>query len=132
MDSIARKSILVVEDEEALARFLRWELESAGFDVQTETSGRGALNYAAERRPDLVILDLRLPDIHGYQVCRELRRLYHPWVVPVLMLTAMDKPIDQLRGFAYGADAYMTKPYEPAELFKTISLLMGEMTSTTA
>ena len=132
MDSISRKSILVVEDEEALARFLRWELESAGFDVQTETCGRGALDYAAEHRPDLVILDLRLPDIHGYQVCRELRRLYHPWAVPVLMLTAMDKPIDQLRGFAYGADAYMTKPYEPAELFKTISLLMGEMTSTTA
>lgn len=127
MESLARKSILVVEDEETLARFLRWELESAGFEVHTETLGREALKYAAERRPDLVILDLQLPDLHGYQVCRELRRLYHPWVVPVLILTAMDRPIDQLRGFAYGADAYLTKPYEPSELFKTISLLLGEM-----
>ena len=125
---MSRGHILVVEDEAALAQLLKWQLESGEFDVHVAHAGGAALQYAAEHRPDLVMLDLRLPDMHGYQVCRELRRLYHPWVVPILMLTGMDKPIDQLRGFAYGADAYMTKPYEPSELFKTISLLLGEMT----
>jgi len=129
MEELRRKQILVVEDEEPLARYLSWELQAAGFDAHLESSGAGALQYAAERRPDLVILDLRLPDVHGYQVCRELRRLYTPWAVPILMLTAMDRPIDQLRGFAYGAEAYLTKPYEPAELLKTISLLLGETAS---
>jgi two-component system alkaline phosphatase synthesis response regulator PhoP len=125
MERIRRK-ILVVEDEEALARFLSWELESGGFDVHAEYCGESALSWAADHRPDLVILDLRLPDMHGYQVCKELRKLFHPWDVPILMLTAMDKPIDQIRGFAHGADAYLTKPCEPNELFKTISLLLGE------
>ena len=116
------KRILVVEDEEALSRLMKWQLESSGFEGRTETHGGEALNYAAEHRPDLVILDLRLPDIHGYEVCRQL---YNPWVVPVLMLTALDRPIDQLRGFAYGADAYLTKPYEETELLKTVNILLA-------
>ena len=124
MTQTARK-ILIVEDEEPLARFLKWELESAGFTVQMALRGKEGLRCAAEERPDLVILDLRLPDMHGYDVCRELRRLYHPWTLPVLMLTAMDRPIDQLRGFAFGADAYLTKPYEPADLRQAIETLLG-------
>lgn len=126
MERCRQKRLLVVEDEEPLARFLQWELERAGFEVRTASCGKTALAYAAEHRPDLVILDLRLPDLHGYQVCRELRRIYRPWAIPVVMLTAMDQPIDQLRGFAFGADAYLTKPYEPAELFRTIELLFGQ------
>lgn len=118
------RKILVVEDEEPLARFLKWELESAGFQVQTALRGKEGLRCAAEQRPDLVVLDLRLPDMHGYDVCRELRRLYHPWALPVLMLTAMDRPIDQLRGFAFGADAYLVKPYEPTELLQAIETLL--------
>jgi len=125
MDARPRR-ILLVEDEEALARLVKWQLEAAGFEVQIETLGKTALSYAAEYRPELVVLDLRLPDVHGYQVCRELRKLYDPWSVPILMLTAMDRPIDQLRGFAHGADAYLTKPYDPHELLKTVTLLLGE------
>jgi len=127
MATTAHKRVLVIEDDEPLARNLKQLLESEGFEVQTEPSGTVALSYAAECRPDLVILDLRLPDLHGFQVCQELRKIYHPWVVPILMLTAMDKPIDQLRGFAYGADAYLTKPCEFAELMKTVRLLLGQM-----
>ena len=126
MEGARRKQILIVEDEEALARYLKWELESAGFEAQTALLGKAGLQYAAEHQVDLVILDLRLPDIHGYQVAQELRKLYHPWAVPILMLTALDQPIDQLRGFAHGAEAYLTKPCESIELLKTVGLLLGE------
>ncbi len=122
------KRILVVEDDDVLASTLKRRLELEHFAVDTEASGARALSSAAEHQPDLVILDLKLPDLNGYEVCRELRKLYHPWIVPILMLTGMDKPIDQLRGFAHGADAYLTKPYEPAELLKTVNLLLGQTT----
>jgi len=126
MAAMPQKRILVVEDEVPLARMVKWELESAGVSVHTETTGKAGLTYALEHRPDLIILDLRLPDLNGYEVCRELRKLSTPWTTPILMLTAMDQPIDQLRGYAHGADAYMTKPFEPAELLKTVSLLLGQ------
>ena len=120
-----RRKILVVEDEEKLARLLEQELTSAGYDVHVELRGQAALQHAVERQPDLVILDLRLPDLSGYQVCKELRRLYSSWSVPVLMLTAMDMPIDQLRGFATGADAYLVKPFDFQDLLETVALLLG-------
>ncbi len=121
----SKKQILIVEDFEALARALRTLLELSGFEVHTEGSGHSALSYAAEHHPDLVILDLGLPDINGYQVCRALRKQYHASVVPVVMLTARDQPVDQLRGFGHGADAYLTKPCEPEELLKAVSRLLG-------
>ena len=123
------QQILVVEDDHAMADMVRQRLESAGFSVHTEGQGVTALSYAAERRPDLVILDLRLPDMGGYEVCREIRKLYNRWDVPILMLTGMDKPVDELRGFAHGADAYLTKPYEPSELLQTVTLLLGQKAS---
>ena len=126
MPTEERKRILLIEDEAPLVRSVSWLLESAGFHVTAAMSGRAGLTCAVEARPDLVILDLRLPDMDGYQVCRELRKLYAPWMLPVLMLTAMDKPVDQLRGFAHGTDAYMTKPFEPTELVKTVALLLEE------
>ncbi len=124
MKEAVKRRLLVVEDDEPLAHLLKLQLESEGFEVHTETRGRSAMSYAADNPVDLVILDLRLPDVSGYDVCRELRKIYNPWAVPVLMLTALAEPIDQLRGFAHGADAYLTKPCEPAELMKTIHLLL--------
>ena len=97
----------------------------AGYDAHAEHSGQAALAYAAEHRPDAVTLDVRLPDMSGYEVCQELRRLYHRWDVPIVMVTAMDRPMDELRGLAHGADAYMTKPFEFSELLRTLSLLLG-------
>ena len=128
MSETHAKHILVVEDDEALAQHLKRRLEAEQFVVEIVHAGTQALSYAAEHRPDLVILDVKLPDLNGYEVCRELHKLYHPWVVPILMLTAMDKPIDQLRGFAHGADAYLTKPYEAVEFLQTIRLLLGQTT----
>ncbi len=118
--------LLVVEDDEALAKLLQKRLELAGYAVHVEHCGEAAARYAAEHRPDLVILDLRLPDIGGYEVCQRLRKLYSKWDVPILMLTGMDRPVDELRGFAHGADAYLLKPCELAELLKTIATLLGK------
>ena len=126
MEAMKPKRIMIVEDDEPLAQLLKMSLEAEGFEIEVQTEGVPALRYAADHPLDLVILDLKLPDISGYDVAKQLRRLYHPWVLPLLMLTGLDKPVDQLRGFAHGADAYLTKPYEPDELLKTITLLLGE------
>ena len=126
----SRGKILVVEDEEKIAGLLMSRLEGAGYSVHTEAHGRTALSYAAEYPPDLVILDLKLPDMGGYEVCKELRHLSRHWVIPVLMLTGMTQPIDQLRGFAYGADAYLTKPFELSKVLEIIAELLGDRTGT--
>lgn len=126
---MAGKHILVVEDERKLADILRIRLESVGYQVHLEYQGVSALHYAQEHRPDLVLLDLKLPDLHGYEVCRQLRSMYHRWDVPIIMLTAMGLPVDELRGFAHGADAYLTKPCEPSELVQTVSTLLEHVTS---
>ena len=127
METFRRKKILIVEDDKCVSAPLKARLESVGFEVHTEANGKQGLAYAADYRPDLIILDLKLPGMGGYEVCKQLRKFYNHWVMPILMLTGMDQPIDQLRGFAHGADAYLTKPYEPEELLKTVSLLLGEL-----
>ena len=122
-----QERILIVEDDRTLGCLLKSSVERVGYAVEIKSSGTEALAEVAEHRPDLVILDLKLPDMSGYDVCRALRRLYTRWDVPILILTGMDKPIDELRGFAHGADAYLTKPYELNELLKTIALLLGQV-----
>lgn len=119
--------VLIIEDDVYLVDSLKRTLKMHGFEVASELSGAGGLARAAEQRPDAVILDLRLPDMHGYQVCQELRRRLGVWPVPIVMLTGMERPIDQLRGFAFGADAYLTKPCDPQEIVKTIRLLLREL-----
>jgi two-component system sensor histidine kinase ChiS len=99
--------ILVVEDDESLARLVKTHLDRVGYDTHVEHKGKPALLYAAEHRMALVILDLVLPDLSGYEVCLELRRLYHPWLLPIVMLTALSQPKNQLMGFGHGADAYL-------------------------
>ena len=125
MTETIRQQILVVEDDPGVARLIRQQLEMAGFAVHIEDHGANALSYAVEHRPQLVILDLRLPDIDGYEVCRQLRKLHTRWEMPILMLTGMDHPVDQLRGFAHGADAYLTKPYDRREFLQAMTLLLG-------
>ena len=119
------KTILVVEDDVPLADILKIELESEGFEVHTENLGTPALTYAASHPINLVILDLKLPDINGYEVCKGLRKVCHPWTLPIIMLTGMTEPIDQLKGFAHGADAYLMKPCKLDDLLNTIKLLVA-------
>ena len=122
-----RTSILVVEDDPEVAQVLRGRLESKGYETHIETTGESALNYAAKQGPDLVLLDVSLPDMSGLQVSKQLRKLYSRRELPIVMLTAKDQPVDQLYGFAHGADAYLTKPYNPSELTQTIKLCLGEI-----
>ncbi len=126
MSVAPRERILIVDDDPGMAQALRLHLEHEGFDVATAATGTMALQDAAARQASLVILDLRLPDMSGYEVCRGLRARYHPFDVPIVMLTGMDRPIDQLRGFAHGADAYLLKPYDAGELLATIRQLLEE------
>ena len=125
MEHRSRHRILLVEDDEMMVRLLRSVLEISGYDVSVVRCGATALACAADSQPSLVILDLGLPDMNGYEVSRKLRHSFTPWAMPILMLTGMDKPVDQLRGFASGADAYLTKPCDPPELLNTIALLLG-------
>ena len=127
MRGLERTSILVVEDDPDVAQVLRGRLESKGYETHVEATGKSALSYAAKQGPDLVLLDVCLPDMSGLQVSKQLRKLYSHRELPIVMLTAKDQPVDQLYGFAHGADAYLTKPYSPSELTQAIQLCLGEI-----
>lgn len=128
MPLITQRDILLIEDEGDAAALLTMRLQAEGFQVHVEDTGGAALRYAAEHRPDLVILDLKLPDMSGYDVCLKLRQVWRPAAVPILMLTARGQSIDRWVGFAHGADAYLTKPYEPSELLLVIEQLLMKIT----
>jgi len=122
-----RARILIAEDGEALSRLVKTHLDRAGYDAHVENNGRGALLFASEHSTDLVILDLVLPDMSGYEVCVELRRLYHPWILPVMMLTALSQPKDKLLGFSHGAEAYLMKPVATSELLSTVEFMLSRV-----
>ena len=107
-------TILAVEDDPAVLEFLEQGLSFAGFDVVTARSGSVALHEAATRPPDLIVLDVVLPDIDGFEVCRRLRADGDR--VPVIFLTSLDTDEDVLAGFAEGGDDYLTKPFRLKEL----------------
>jgi DNA-binding response OmpR family regulator len=114
-------TILVVEDERKLRELVRSYLERAGFAVLSTESGAEAITMAASAAPDLVILDLGLPDVPGESVLRELRAT---GPVPVLMLTAMSSEEDRIRGLELGADDYVTKPFSPRELVLRVQAIL--------
>jgi two-component system alkaline phosphatase synthesis response regulator PhoP len=114
--------ILVVEDQRDLALGLRANLEVEGYDVDVAGSGEDALRIAADRRPDVVILDIMLPGIDGYEVLANLRAMR--LTMPVLMLTARAEEVDKVRGFRTGADDYVTKPFGVMELLVRIQALL--------
>src|SRR5579859_462122 len=114
-------TVLVVEDERKLRDLVRSYLERAGFTVLTTGSGAEAITMAMTSAPDLVILDLGLPDVPGETVARELRAMS---AVPVLMLTAKAAEEDRIRGLELGADDYVTKPFSPRELVLRVQAIL--------
>jgi DNA-binding response OmpR family regulator len=126
--------ILIVEDERAVARGLAYGLEHEGFEVLQAETGRKALDLAKSASPHLILLDLRLPDISGFDVCRQLRTDGHR--EPILMLTARDEAVDKILGLELGADDYVVKPYDLRELIARIRALLrrayGELAQTAA
>ena len=115
------KKILVVDDEPTLVATLKYNLERDGFQVVTAEDGESALNLARSHRPDLVLLDLMLPGLDGFQVCRILRREMQ---APILMLTAKGDEIDKVVGLELGADDYVTKPFSMRELLARVRALL--------
>ena len=114
-------TVLVVEDERKLRDFIRTYLERAGFTVLSTGSGAEAITMAASSAPDLVVLDLGLPDVPGETVARELRAAS---AVPILMLTARATEEDRIRGLELGADDYVTKPFSPRELVLRVQAIL--------
>ncbi len=117
-----RERILIVEDERAVARGLEYALKAEGFEVFWAKSGTEALELTRREQPDLITLDLRLPDLNGYDVCRALRSQNHRQ--PILMLTAKDEELDKVLGLELGADDYMVKPYGLRELVSRIRAML--------
>lgn len=115
------QTVLVVEDEVKIRELLRSYLERAGLDVVTTGSGAEAITLAAQTEPDLIILDLRLPDVPGEEVAREVRRVGS---VPILMLTAKSSQQDRISGLEIGADDYVTKPFSPRELVLRVQAIL--------
>lgn len=114
--------ILIVEDERAVARGLAYGLEHEGFAVLQAETGQRALDLAHSEDPHLILLDIRLPDISGFDICRQLRAEGER--MPILMLTARDEAIDKVVGLELGADDYVVKPYDLRELIARIRALL--------
>ncbi len=108
--------ILVVDDEPDLLELVRVNLAQSGFDVVTAESGRQVLEQLQRTTPDLLVLDLNLPDLSGTEVCRRVRSNAATAEIPIIMLTARADEVDRVVGFELGADDYVTKPFSPREL----------------
>jgi DNA-binding response OmpR family regulator len=113
--------ILVVEDEPTLLETLEYNLKRQGYEVHTAADGLRALEVARRVRPDLILLDVMLPGLDGFEVCRVLRQ---EMTVPILMLTARDDEVDKVVGLEVGADDYLTKPFSMRELYARIKALL--------
>jgi DNA-binding response OmpR family regulator len=120
------KRILVVEDEFRVQAVIKKRLESAGYQVLTAADGKEGLDLAREAKPDLIVLDLMLPKMDGYAVCRELRHDPEHEHIPILMLTARAQEGDIQRGMMTGADAYMTKPFQHSMLLDRIQEMLDK------
>ena len=116
--------ILVVEDDRDIAEVVGRYLERAGFAVDLLSSGREALTALAERPPDLIILDLMLPQVDGLEICRRIRANEKTAFIPVIMLTARADESDRIVGLELGADDYITKPFSPNELVARVRSLL--------
>ena len=116
--------VLIVEDEDALSTLLEYNFEKEGFETDVAADGEEALLLAAERTPDLIVLDWMLPKLSGVEVCRRLRRRKETAKTPVIMLTARGDETDRITGLDFGADDYMIKPFSMPELFARTRALM--------
>lgn len=105
--------ILIIEDEESIADLEKDYLELSGFEVEIENSGNTGLQRALEEDFDLIVLDLMLPNVDGFEICKRVRESKN---IPILMVSAKKDEIDKIRGLGLGADDYMTKPFSPSEL----------------
>ncbi|BCA80018.1 response regulator [Desulfuromonas sp. AOP6] len=123
---MSKKRILIVEDEESLLKLESILLTSKGYDVTGVTNGQAALDSLAENPSDLVLLDIMLPQIDGFEVCRRIKENPQTRHIPVIMLTAKKSREDMARGEKVGADWYITKPFKSAMVIETIQRFLAK------
>lgn len=112
-----KKKVLVVDDESQISEIIKFNLEKEGYEVETAADGQEALNKTHVFKPDIVLLDVMLPIIDGFQVCRKIRESF---AMPIIMLTAKEEEVDKVLGFELGADDYITKPFGMRELMARV------------
>jgi DNA-binding NarL/FixJ family response regulator len=124
------KRLLVVDDEPNLLRAVAACLKAENYEVTTARSANEALMHLAESVPDLIISDIRMPGMDGYQLARQLRASQRTALVPIVFLTAKDETADRIEGFRAGVDAYLTKPFEPDELIAVVNGILTRIERT--
>src|SRR5688572_16856203 len=121
--------VLIVDDDPDILRLVSYILSHAGLEISTASTGREALDTIRKHRPDLIVLDLMLPDIDGMEVCRTLRQQQSFRRIPILMLTARGEEIDRVVGFELGADDYVSKPFSTRELVLRVKSILRRVGS---
>lgn len=119
-----KHKILIVDDEPHIIELVKFNLEITGFKVLEATDGQKAIEITKKEKPDLVLLDLMLPIIDGFEVCRILRKNSETREIPIIMLTAKSEEVDKILGFEIGADDYITKPFSPRELVARVRAVL--------
>lgn len=120
-----KESILIVEDEDSIRKFVKINLERAGYSVMEADNGEDGIKIVRNKDIDIVVLDIMLPGIDGFEVCKILREEFP--TIGVIMLTAKSQDIDKIMGLEYGTDDYMTKPFNPMELVLRVKSLIRRM-----
>ena len=126
------KRLLIVDDEPNLLRAVDAVLRNEGFETSTARSGKEALVAIAQKQPDLIVSDVRMPAMDGYELARRLRSSPNFALIPIVFLTAKDETEDRVEGFRSGVDVYLTKPFEPDELVAVINNILGRIEKTHA
>lgn len=121
--------VLVIEDDRSISELIRLYLEREGFEVCMASNGESGLELLGEREPVLVVLDIMLPEMDGWEVCRRIREIQE---LPIIMLTARDAVSDRVRGLELGADDYVTKPFDPRELVARVRAVLRRSGNSTA
>lgn len=123
---MARGRILVVDDEVYILHILDFSLGMEGYEVISATDGEMALEKVRSEHPDVVVLDIMMPKLDGYQVCRAIKSNDATKKIPVILLSAKGRSVDQKIGFENGADDYITKPFSPRKLIERVNALLAE------
>jgi two-component system alkaline phosphatase synthesis response regulator PhoP len=126
---MSKGKILVVDDEIYIVHILDFSLGMEGYEVVTALDGEQALERVASEKPDLIVLDIMMPKLDGYEVCRAVKANPATKNVPVILLSAKGRNVDQKMGFDVGADDYITKPFSPRKLVERINQLLGQAVS---
>jgi two-component system alkaline phosphatase synthesis response regulator PhoP len=126
---MAKGKILVVDDEIYIVHILDFSLGMEGYEVITALDGEQALEKAQAQRPDLIVLDIMMPKLDGYETCKALKADPATRGIPVILLSAKGRNMDQKIGFEVGADDYITKPFSPRKLVERINAILGQSNS---